>query len=319
VWRAILRRVLHALLVLLVVSLITFGLIMAAPGGPAILLDPDLTPADRARLRREMGLDAPVPVQYARWLASAAQGDLGRSLVQKRRVTEMIAERIPATAALAGAGLALTLLVGIPLGVAAATRPRSVLDRAATIASGIGIAIPGFWFGIMLIIVFAVWLRWLPSAGMYAPAGSHSLGDLLVHLVLPSVVLATFSLPQVTLFTRASLLEALRQDYVRTARAKGLDERPVLYRHALRNALIPVITIIGLLLPRLVGGAVITETVFAWPGMGRLSAEAAFGRDYPLIMGITMVVSVVVIVSNLLADLAYTVVDPRIRLEKEPA
>jgi peptide/nickel transport system permease protein len=167
----------------------------------------------------------------------------------------------------------------------------------------------------MLIILFAVWLRLLPSAGMYTPGGPQIPADLLRHLVMPTLVLSTFSLPQVTLFTRASVLETLRQDYVRTARAKGLDEQHVLFRHALRNALIPVLTIIGLLLPRLVGGAVITETVFAWPGMGRLSADAAFGRDYPLIMGITMVVSVVVIVSNMLTDIAYTIVDPRIRLD----
>jgi len=314
-WRAILRRVLHALLVLLTVSLITFGLIMAAPGGPSLLLDPDLSAADRARLRHEMGLDAPVHVQYLKWVGNAVRGDLGRSLVQKRAVAEMIAERVPATAVLAGAGLLLTLLVGIPLGVAAATRPRSLLDHAATIASGIGVAIPGFWFGIMLIILLAVWLRLLPSAGMYTPGGPATSADLLRHLVMPTLVLSTFSLPQVTLFTRASVLETLRQDYVRTARAKGLDARRVLFRHALRNALIPVLTIIGLLLPRLVGGAVITETVFAWPGMGRLSADAAFGRDYPLIMGITMAVSVVVIVSNLLTDIAYTIVDPRIRLD----
>jgi len=315
VWRAILRRVLHALLVLLTVSLLTFGLIMAAPGGPSILLDPDLSPADRARLRQELGLDAPAHIQYLKWAGNAVRGDLGRSLVQKRRVAEMIGERVPATAVLAGAGLLLTLLAGIPLGVAAATRPRSLLDHAATIASGVGVAIPGFWFGIMLIILFAVWLHLLPSAGMYTPGGPQTLADLLRHLVMPTLVLATFSLPQVTLFARASVLETLRQDYVRTARAKGLDERRVLFRHGLRNALIPVLTVIGLLVPRLVGGAVITETVFAWPGMGRLSADAAFGRDYPLIMGITMVVSVVVIVSNLLTDIAYTVVDPRIRLE----
>jgi len=315
VWRAILRRVLHALLVLLTVSLLTFGLIMAAPGGPSILLDPDLSPADRARLRQELGLDAPAHIQYLKWAGNAVRGDLGRSLVQKRRVAEMIGERVPATAVLAGAGLLLTLLAGIPLGVAAATRPRSLLDHAATIASGVGVAIPGFWFGIMLIILFAVWLHLLPSAGMYTPGGPQTLADLLRHLVMPTLVIATFSLPQVTLFARASVLETLRQDYVRTARAKGLDERRVLFRHGLRNALIPVLTVIGLLVPRLVGGAVITETVFAWPGMGRLSADAAFGRDYPLIMGITMVVSVVVIVSNLLTDIAYTAVDPRIRLE----
>ena len=314
-WRAILHRILHALLVLLVVSLITFGLIMTAPGGPSILLDPDLTPADRACLRQDLGLDQPAPVQYLKWVGNAVYGDLGRSLVQKRKVAEMIGERVPATTVLAGAGLVLTLLVGIPLGVVAATRPGSLVDRVATIACGVGMAIPGFWFGIMLIILFAVWLRLLPSAGMYTPGLSGTPADLLRHLVMPTLVLATFSLPQVTLFTRASLIETLRQDFVRTARAKGLDRRRILYRHALRNSLIPVLTIIGLLVPRLVGGAVITETVFAWPGMGRLSADAAFGRDYPLIMGITLVMSVVVIVSNLLTDIAYTVVDPRIRLE----
>ena len=308
----LIQRLLQAIVVLLLVSLITFVLIHNAPGGPGILFDPSLTPEDRAKLAEGLGLDDPLPVQYGKWIASAVRGDLGRSIMQKRPVTEMIVERIPATMELAVAGLLLTVLIGIPLGVMAAGRMNSVWDRLITVGATIGIAMPGFWFGIMMIIFFSVWLGWLPSAGRSTVGMEGDLFDRFLHLILPSVVIATFSLAQLTHFTRSSMLEVLSQDYVRTARAKGLAQRVVTYRHALRNALIPVITILGLMIPRLVGGAVITETIFAWPGMGRLAADAAFQRDYPVIMGITMVVSTVVILSNLLTDIVYTIVDPRI-------
>lgn len=309
----VLQRLLQALVVLLLVSLITFVLIHAAPGGPGILFDPTLTPEDRVKLAQGLGLDDPLPVQYGKWIVSAARGDFGRSIMQKRPVTAMIAERVPATLELAVAGLVLTLLLGIPLGVIAATRMNSVWDRLITTGATIGIAMPGFWFGIMLIIIFSVWLGVLPSAGRTTIGLEGDLGVRLKHLILPASVIATFSLAQLAHFTRSSMLEVLSQDYVRTARAKGLAVRTVTYRHALRNALIPVVTVVGLMIPRLIGGAVITETIFAWPGMGRLAADAAFQRDYPVIMGITLVVSAVVVFTNLATDVAYTLLDPRIR------
>ena len=314
--RVITERLWQALIVLLLVSLITFVLIRSAPGGPAILLDPSMTPEDRAKVAASLGLDDPLPVQYVKWITSTLRGDLGRSLMKKQPVAEMIAERLPATLELALAGLLLTIVVGIPLGVAAATRLNTAWDRVITVGATVGIAMPGFWFGIMLIIVFSVELGWLPSAGRTTIGLEGDFLSRLRHLVLPSLVIATFSLAQITQFTRSSMLEVLGQDYVRTARAKGLAQRAVMYRHALRNALIPVVTVLGLMLPRLVGGAVITETIFAWPGMGRLATDAAFQRDYPVTMGITMVVSIMVILSNLITDLAYTVIDPRIRLTK---
>lgn len=309
----LIRRMLESIVTLVIISLVTFGLIHSAPGGPAILMDPTLSAADREKMARGLGLDEPLPVQYGRWITNIGEGDLGRSISQKRPVLEMIMERLPATMELAGIGLLLAVVVGIPMGLLAALRSNSILDRLVQIVATLGVAIPGFWFAILLIILFSVQLGWLPSAGRFT-IGDASIIDRVRHLALPTLVIALYSLAQITFYTRSSMLEVLRADYIRTARTKGLSEHVVMYRHALKNGLIPVVTILGLMLPRLIGGAVITETVFAWPGIGRLAADAAFQRDYPLIMGITMIVSVVVIVSNFLTDFTYSLVDPRIRM-----
>lgn len=309
----LLQRLLQSAVILAIISVVTFGLIHAAPGGPGILLDPDLSPQDREKMAQGLGLDQPVPVQYVKWVTSFVQGDFGRSIMQKRPVFEMIMERLPATIELAAVGLVLAVLVGIPLGLVAARSANSLWDRLIVLLATVGVAMPGFWFAILLIILFSVQLGWLPSAGRIT-IGDGGFVDQVRHLVLPALVIALYSLAQLTYFTRSSMLEVLRADYVRTARTKGLPERIVMARHALKNGLIPVVTILGLMLPRLVGGAVITETVFGWPGMGRLAADAAFQRDYPMIMGITMIVSVVVIASNLITDIAYSLIDPRIRL-----
>jgi peptide/nickel transport system permease protein len=309
----LIRRMLESIVTLVIISLVTFGLIHAAPGGPAILMDPTLSAADREKMARGLGLDEPLPVQYGRWITNIGEGDLGRSISQKRPVLEMIMERLPATMELAGIGLLIAVIVGIPMGLLAALRSNSILDRLVQIVATLGVAIPGFWFAILLIILFSVQLGWLPSAGRFT-IGDASIIDRVRHLALPTLVIALYSLAQITFYTRSSMLEVLRADYIRTARTKGLSEHVVMYRHALKNGLIPVVTILGLMLPRLIGGAVITETVFAWPGIGRLAADAAFQRDYPLIMGITMIVSVVVIVSNFLTDFTYSLVDPRIRM-----
>jgi peptide/nickel transport system permease protein len=241
-------------------------------------------------------------------------GDLGTSLSSSEPVVLRITQRLPNTLILAGAALILSISAGIPMGVFAALRRNAPPDFVVALISVMGLSIPAFWLGIILILVFSVNLNWLPSSGMASSGGEGEPLDRLQHLIMPTLVLSTTVLPYVVRFTRSALLDVLGQDYVRTATAKGLARLTVIYGHALRNALIPVVSIIGSLVPRLVGGAVITEAVFGWPGMGRLAVEAANGRDYPLIVGITVVVAAVVVASSLVVDLAYTWLDPRIRL-----
>ncbi len=298
---------------LLFVSVLTFFFVNLSPGGPSSIMRIDATAEQREALTRRMGLDKPVPERYASWLGAAVRGDLGTSLLTDEPVGKRIADRLPATLLLAGVSLGASIALGIPLGVVSALRRNRFVDHAVGLFSVLGLSVPAFWLGIVLILIFSVELRLLPSAGMVT-VGEDSLADRLAHLAMPSVVLATTILPSVVRFTRSSLLEVLGQDYVRTAVAKGLAPIVVTYVHALRNALIPVVSVIGTLLPRLLGGAVVTEAVFGWPGMGRLALEAANGRDYPLIMGITMVVALVAILTSLVVDLAYTWLDPRVRL-----
>ncbi len=312
--RYLFGRLLQACGVLFVVSVFTFVLIHSAPGGPALLLQPDLSREQMREMRAQMGLDDPLPVQYARWLGNLVQGKLGRSLSQGLPVTTLIWDRVGATLLLSGAALLVTLAIGIPLGVVSAVRRSSLLDYLITGVTFLGMSIPVFWFGILLIIVFSVQLGLLPSAGMYTLGEPFSPVDRLRYLIMPTAVLALANLAQITRYTSSSLLGVLAEDYVRTARAKGLGERVVLLGHGLRAALIPIVTVVGLLLPRLVSGAAITEAIFAWPGMGRLAVDSAVQRDYPLVMGITLMISAMVIASNLLVDVVYGWVDPRIRV-----
>jgi peptide/nickel transport system permease protein len=304
----------QGVVVLLLVSAITFLLVGYAPGGPGSLMRMDVTAEQREALARRLGLDQPVPVRYVQWLGGALHGDFGTSLSSNEPVALRIGQRLPNTLLLAGVALAVSIAVGIPMGVVAALHRNSVPDFALALLSVMGVSIPAFWLGIMLILTLSVSLRWLPSSGLASTGSEGDLGDRLAHLIMPALVLSTTVLPWVVRFTRSALLEVLGQDYVRTARAKGLSRERVVYGHALRNALVPVVSIIGTLVPRLVGGAVVTEAVFGWPGMGRLAVEAANGRDYPLIVGITVVVAAVVVLSSLVVDLAYGWLDPRIRL-----
>jgi peptide/nickel transport system permease protein len=314
------RRLAQSLLVLVLISVAIFTIIHLAPGGPAILVAPDLTPADRASITHNLGLDQSLHVQLGKWFQAVARGDFGRSLTNQRPVIELIVERLPATLLLTAAALGVAVCGGVPLGVVAARRPNSWIDHSATGLGALGVSVPSFWLGIMLILLFSVRWRLLPSSGMSTLGAGFSVADLVRHLVMPTAVLALFYLAQIASYCRSSMLDVMQRDYVRTARAKGVGERPVLFHHALRNALIPIVTVIGLLMPRLVGGAAITETIFSWPGLGRLAVEAAFKRDYPLIMGITVVFAVAVVVSNLLVDVAYALIDPRVRLTGgEPA
>jgi peptide/nickel transport system permease protein len=284
-----------------------------APGGLATLMDPNLDAADRARLAKNLGLDQPAHIQYLRWLANLSRGSLGRSLTYGRPVAEMVLERLPATILLAGTGLLLTVVAGLVFGTLSALRPHSRTDQLLTFGSFLGLAMPNFWFGIMLIIVFSVLLRWLPASGMMTPQASFSLADRARYLIMPTLVLALTHVAQIMRYTRSSVLGVLRMEYVTVSRAKGLSEFVVQTRHVLRNALIPVVTVLGLSLPRLFGGAAVVEALFGWPGMGQLGVDAALRRDTPLILGVTMMISAAVVASNLLVDLLYPYLDPRVR------
>ena len=322
--RYALRRLLESLPLLLVVSALVFGLLQASPGGPLAQLerDPTITQADIERLMHERGLDDPWALQYLRWVRGALTGDLGRSLQTGRPVTTEILDRLPNTLVLVGVAFAVTLLVAVPIGVLSAVRPYSVFDHIVTALTFMGVSIPIFWFGLLLILVFYVVLSnpftggpLFPAGGMYSTGREGAWADRAWHLVLPVAMLTSTWVAWYTRFLRASMLDILSLDYVRTARSKGLAERRVVFRHALRNAAMPLITLIGLDLPMLFSGALFTETIFSWPGMGRLFYQSALRRDYPVLMAIVMFSSALIILSNLLADLAYALVDPRITYE----
>ncbi|MDP9356899.1 MAG: ABC transporter permease [Chloroflexota bacterium] len=309
----LLSRLTQTGILIVVVTLLTFLLITQAPGGPAILLDPNMTPEQAAELRRALGLDEPFYIQYWRWLGQIAQGNLGTSYSVGQPVLDLIKSNLPNTLLLSATALVLSVGLAIPAGIISAARRYSVLDHSVTFVSFFGISVPVFWYGLILILIFSIKLGWLPSGGMRDLEGASGPLDVARHLILPAIVLATANIAQLARYTRSAMVSVLSEDYIRTARSKGLREQIVLYRHALRNAMIPVLTAAGLLIPRLVGGAAVTETVFAWPGMGSLAVRSAFARDYPTIMGITLVVSLVVIVTTLIVDILYVYADPRIR------
>jgi peptide/nickel transport system permease protein len=310
--RTLLSRLLQALVVLLLVSVATFVVIRAAPGLPEVAADLDIGPEDQARMLASLGLDRPLHEQYLRWLGAVLQGDLGTSLLSGRPVSGMIGQALPASLLLAGSALALAVLVSIPLGIVSAIRRYSPIDYLVTLFSFIGASIPGFWYAILLILLFGVTLGWLPTSGIRPAGREATLIDTVRHLMLPTVVLSTAAMAQLTRYTRSSVLEVLRRDYMRTARAKGLRERVVIVRHGLRNALFPVVTVMGLLIPVLLGGAAVVELVFAWPGIGRLAIDAALRRDYPIVMGVTLLISAVTVASNLVIDFVYLLLDPRL-------
>jgi peptide/nickel transport system permease protein len=298
--------------VIAVVSVVVFSLIHLTPGDPVnIMLREEADPATAATLRRQLGLDRPLPLQYAAWLGRAVQGELGRSIRTNQPVTDAIRQRVPVTLSLAAAALLVALAIGLPAGILAAVRRNSVVDVAATLVAISGVSLPSFWLAILLILVFSVTLGWLPPLGWVSPG--RDLGAWVRSLVLPAVTLGVAIAAVVMRMTRASLLEVLELDYVRTARAKGLAERRIVLGHALRNALIPVVTVIGLQAGALLGGAVITETIFALPGVGRLLVDAIFQRDFPIVQGVVLVLALNFLIVNLLVDLTYAWLDPRIR------
>lgn len=314
------RRVAEAGARLLVISLLLFLVLQVPPGGPADIFaaDPSASPEAVARIRALWGLDRPVLLQYGVWLHRAVTGDWGHSYSERRPVAAAVLERVPATLLLTGSALAFSLAMGFLLGtVAAATRHRG-LQGAVQALAVVGMSVPTFWSGTLVLLVFAVYLRWLPAGGMATIGAGFSLGDRLLHLLGPAVVLGSVYVAQWTRYVQAGLAEVLREDYVRTARGKGVQEAALLWKHALPNAAIPLVTVVGLEVPRLLAGAMVTEVVFAWPGLGRLLTAGLLTRDYPVAMGVLMVLAVAVVVANLLTDLAYRWIDPRVQLA-EPA
>ncbi len=309
------NRLVQSVVLIVFVSMLTFFLIHAAPGGPAVLLAPDMTKEQIEQARKALGLDDPLPVQYGRWAGLVVRGSLGTSFSQGLPVTELLVRRLPETLELVLTGLLLATIVGVGIGIVSARRQYSWIDKLSTGFCFFGMSVPVFWLGLMLIIFCSIYFKILPSAGSYTLGVPPSLFDRLAHLVMPALVLATANLAPIARYTRSSMLEVLNADYLRTARAKGLAERIVMNRHALRNALIPIVTVVALMVPRLVSGVAITESVFAWPGMGSLAVDSAVQRDYPVVMGITLMVSVLVVVTNFLTDLSYVALDPRVKLK----
>jgi peptide/nickel transport system permease protein len=310
----IVQRLVQTALVLFVMSFIIYAMIGLMPGDPIDLMvqaDPDLTAEDQERLKALYGLDQPLTVRYWNWLTAALQGDFGYSRLFAQPVLDVLWPRLGNTIVLIGCAFLLSLAIALPAGIAAATRPRSLLDNAVNLGAFAGISVPPFWLAILLIILFAVTLEWFPAGGMTDP-GEGGLLDQLHHLVLPVIALTLARVGGIIRYVRASMMEALRQDYIRTARAKGLSRRRVLVSHALRNAMIPVVTILALDMGMLVSGALITETIFGWLGMGKTVYDAVLGNDYNLALMGLLFATALTLLANLLADLAYAWLDPRI-------
>jgi peptide/nickel transport system permease protein len=310
----ILRRLLQTIPIMFGVSIIIFVIVHLTPGNPyAYLIGPKVDPTLKQRLMQDMGFNDPIPLQYVRWLKQTVSGNFGYSLRTGKPVLEMVMQKMPNTLILTGTAFLLALLLSVPAGVLSATRQYSLMDYGVTTFALMGISLPSFFAAIIAVYLFAVKWPILPMNGLRTYGQPNSTWDLVRHMILPAVTLAVRDMASYTRFTRSSMLEVLRQDYVRTARSKGLTERIVVYKHALRNSLIPVVTLLGFSLPALFGGAVIFEYLFSWPGMGSLSIEAVNNRDYSVLMVVNLFFAVLVILGNLLADVLYAVVDPRIR------
>lgn len=314
--RHILQRIIMLIPMLIGISIISYGIIRLAPGDPTrMLADPEmLTTEQMQALHAQLGLDQPIPVQYLRTMQALLTGEL-LSFKTRQPVMEMIGERLPTTIGLATSVLIVGFSLGMVVGVLQALRPNSRLDDVLTFVSLFGFAVPTFWLALMMILIFSVRLDWLPTSGI-RPTNTSGWDPLAVapYLVLPTFVLATNLLASVARYTRSSMLETMGQDYLRTARAKGLSERVVTIRHALRNSLLPVITLLGVQIPYLLGGTVAVETIFALPGVGRLALDSVISRDYPVILTINLFVAVLVLIGNLLTDITYGLADPRVRL-----
>ncbi len=312
----IIKRLLISLPILLVITILLFGLLQLTPGDPLdALVPPDqtLSPAQREAIRHEYGLDQPTPVRYFYWLVNTLQGNLGYRSKNFEPVIQAIGSHVGPTLLLMGVALTTGVLLGIVFGVISALKQYSWLDLIMTLSAFLGISIPAFLAGLIGLYVFALQLHWFPAGGFATPGQPASVTDIAYHLILPGFILSIFFIASIMRYTRSAMLEVLSQDYMRTAQAKGLAHRVVVIRHGLRNALLPVVTIIGVNVANLLGGAVFIETIFSWPGMGQLFLDGVESRDYPLIMGLTLVLAITILLANLLTDVAYGIIDPRIR------
>lgn len=314
-WRYVLQRLLALIPVVFIVSIVTFAFIHLLPGDPVVaLMGPEAGNASAERIearRHELGLDRALVVQYVDWVGNAVRGDLGVSAVTNQKVSEALSDRFPVTLHLALASLLVAVIIAVPAGITSAYRRNTPLDRVLTILALTGVAMPSFWLGILLILLFAVQFQWLPPSGFVSITTDPL--ECLRHLVLPAIALGTVQSAVIMRQVRSSLLEVLREDYVRTARAKGLNERKVIVGHALRNAMLPVVTVVGIQVSALLGGSVVVETVFAMPGLGRYAVDAIFIRDYPVVQAVVLVTALIVVLSSLMTDLSYALLDPRIR------
>lgn len=318
--RYILRRILISIPIIFMITIIVFALVEIAPGDMAdyFLTDESIqymSEADIEAVRESLGMNASAPVRYVRWLGRLLQGDLGYSFIRNENVMELLTRRIKNSLILMGSGLLIAAVVGIIVGVFISLRQYSIWDNGLTGLSFIGISMPAFIAGIIGLYLFAIKIPIFPTGGMYSVRGNHGILDLLWHLILPAVILAIMHTARIMRYTRFSMLEVIKQDYIVTAEAKGMRRRVIIYRHALKNALIPVITIIGLSVPMVIVGAIFLETIYNWPGMGTLYHRAVLSRDYPIIMGANLFIAVTVMISNLLVDIIYALVDPRVRYE----
>ncbi len=314
----IVRRLIQSLIVVFLVTIMVFFVMRSLPGDPVLVYVSQnevssATPEQIEKIRHEFGLDKPVIVQYINWLGDICRGDLGRSVIRHTSVNEEIGRALPKTIYLGSAAFILSIILGIPLGIVAAIRRGKWEDTLSTLIANLGVTAPVFWVGIVLILVFGYSLRWLPIQGWVSP--TENLGDSLLHILMPVICLTVYPMAAVARQTRSSMLEVIRQDYIRTAWARGLNERQVIFKHAVRNAIIPVITLIGMNIRQIFGGAVLIETVFSIYGMGKLSVDALFSSDYAIVQGVILVVAVVVVLSNLVVDLSYGWIDPRIRYD----
>lgn len=310
-----LKRILQAIPLVILVTIIAFFIINAAPGDPVnMFINPETaTPMDVEAMRISLGLDKHIIIRYFIWLGNILQGDLGMSYQHSIPVLDLILERLPNTLILALLSTILSFLIAVPAGIISAIKKNSIWDYIFSVISFIGVSVPSFWLGLMLILLFSLKLGWLPSGGMRANFDEFVLLDRIKHLVLPTLILGFGSAAGIMRYMRSSMLEVINQDYIRTARSKGLSEKIVIYKHALRNALLPIITMLAFIIPGLFSGAVITETIFSWPGIGRLAVEATFQRNYPIMMGSILVSSILIIIGSLLADIGYAIADPRIK------
>ena len=312
------KRLLMAVPVFLIMTFALFMLSNMMPGSPVdvLTMESELSPEARAALERQLGLDKPLPVRYGIWIVNMLSGDMGTSIVTKNPVSSMIADRLFPTLLLTLSGILLAVVISVPLGMLSAYRPYSFIDNFSSFLSFIGSSAPSFFISLSLVYIFAVKLGWVPAQGMYTAGVPKTIPDLLRHLILPTFVIALHMVGNLLKQTRGSMLEVLGEDYVKTARSKGLKEHLVLIKHTLRNALIPIVTSIGLSLPFVIGGSVVVERIFSWPGIGTLMITSILNRDYPPIMGVAVVICVVVLVFNILLDILYSILDPRISYDK---